>query len=88
MSNTKKRNDTMEPIQEIMPEQPQRKSVKEVLAENVIMIHGLNFTMAEAEKFMPIFSKIKNDLMACVEAIEKEEQKAKEAQQNAAADPE
>ena len=88
MSNTKKRNNTMEPIQEIMPEQPQRKSVKEVLAENVIMIHGLNFTMAEAEKFMPIFSKIKNDLMACVEAIEKEEQKAKEAQQNAAADPE
>ena len=88
MSNTKKSNNTMEPIQEIMPEQPQRKSVKEVLAENVIMIHGLNFTMAEAEKFMPIFSKIKNDLMACVEAIEKEEQKQKqkEAKQNAEAD--
>ena len=69
-------------------EQPKGRSVKDVLMENAIMIQGLNFTMAEAEKFMPIFAKIKNDMIACVEAIEKEEQKHKGGEQNAEADPE
>ena len=69
-------------------EQPKGRSVKDVLIENAIMIQGLNFTMAEAEKFMPIFAKIKNDMIACVEAIEKEEQKHKGGNQNAETDPE
>ena len=88
MSNTKKSNNTMEPIQEIMPEQQTRKSVKEVLAENAIMIQGLTYTHGEAKKFLPIFEKIEQELIACVQAIEKEEQKQKqkEAKQNAEAD--
>ena len=86
MKNTAKDTNTMEPIQEIMPEQQARKSVKEVLAENVIMIQGMTYTHGEAKKFLPIFEKIEQDLTACVMAIEKEEQKQKEAQQNAAAD--
>lgn len=69
-------------------EQPKGRSVKDVLAEDAIMIQGLSFTMAEAEKFMPIFAKIKNDMIACIEAIEKEEQKHKGGEQNAEADPE
>ena len=69
-------------------QQPKARSVKDVLAEDAIMIQGLNFTMAEAEKFMPIFAKIKNDMIACVEAIEKEEQKQKGGNQNAEADSE
>ena len=69
-------------------EQQRSRSVKDVLAEDAIMIQGLNFTMAEAEKFMPIFAKIKGDLIACVEAIEKEEEKHKGGEKNAEADTE
>ena len=88
MKNTAKDTNTMEPIQEIMPEQQARKSVKEVLAENAIMIQGLTYTHGEAKKFLPIFEKIEQELIACVQAIEKEEQKQKqkEAKQNAEAD--
>lgn len=75
-------------IMEIMPEQQQRRSVKDLLAENALMIQGMNYTHSEAKKFLPIFEKIEQDLIACVQAIEKEEQKAKEAQQNATADTE
>lgn len=69
-------------------QQPQSRSVKEVLAEDAIMLKGMSFTMDEARKFFPIFAKLEEDLVACVEAIDREERKAKEAQQNAAADPE
>ena len=86
--NTSKKTNTKENIMEMVPEQPQTRSVKEVLAEDAIMLKGMNFTMDEARKFFPIFAKLEEDLVACVEAIEKEEQKQKEAQQNAAADPE
>ena len=73
-----------------MEQQEQQKSrkVKEVLAEDVIMIHGISYTHDEAKKFMPLFEKIEQDLTACVIAIEKEEQKHKEAEENAETDPE
>lgn len=86
MKNTEQKNNTQEQIPDIMPEQQTRKSVKEVLAENVIMIQGMTYTHGEAKKFLPIFEKIEQDLTACVMAIEKEEQKQEEAKKNAAAD--
>jgi len=86
--NTSKKTNTQENIMEMVPEQPKDRSVKEVLAEDAIMLRGMNFTMDEAKKFFPIFAKLEEDLVACVEAIDREERKAKEAQQNAAADPE
>lgn len=75
-------------ITENKQEQQQSRKVKEVLAEDVIMIHGISYTHAEAKKFMPLFEKIEQDLTACVIAIEKEEQKHKEAKENAETDPE
>lgn len=69
-------------------EKPKSRSVKDVLAEDVIMIHGINYTHDEAKKFLPLFEKIEQDLAACVIAIEKEEQKHKEAKENAETDPE
>lgn len=86
--NTSKKTNTQENIMEMVPEQPKARSVKDVLAEDAIMLKGMNFTMDEARKFFPIFAKLEEDLVACVEAIDREERKAKEAQQNAAADPE
>ena len=69
-------------------QQPKSRSVKEVLAEDAIMLKGMTFTMDEARKFFPIFARLEEDLVACVEAIDREERKTKEAQQNAEADPE
>lgn len=86
--NTSKKTNTQENIMEVVPEQPKAKSVKEVLAEDAIMLKGMNFTMDEARKFFPIFAKLEEDLVACVKAIDREEQKAKEGKQNAEADPE
>lgn len=84
-----KQNNKQNNVMEMVPEmQPQTMSVKEVLAQDAIMIQGLNFTMAEAEKFMPIFAKIKNDLIACVEAIDREEKKHQGGEEHAEADPE
>ena len=90
MSNRKNEN-KQDMVMEMMPvpeEQPQARSVKDVLMENVIMINGLSYTHQEARKFMPIFEKIANDLTACVVAIEKEEQKHQGGEKNAEADPE
>ena len=88
MKNNKQDVNTQEQTPDIMPEPQQTRSVKDVLAENAIMIQGLTYTHGEAKKFLPIFEKIEQELIACVQAIEKEEQKQKEAQQNAAADTE
>ena len=88
MKNNKQDVNTQEQTPDIMPEPQQKRSVKDVLAENAIMIQGLTYTHGEAKKFLPIFEKIEQELIACVQAIEKEEQKQKEAQQNAAADTE
>ena len=87
MKKTNNTND-QKPIMEIVPEEQQTRSVKDVLAEDAIMIKGMTYTHDEAKKFLPIFDKIEQDLIACVAAIDREEQKAKEAQQNAEADPE
>lgn len=86
----KKTNNTnaKEPIMEIVPEKQQTRSVKEVLAEDAIMIKGITYTHDEAKKFLPIIEKIEQDLIACVAAIDREEQKAKEGQENAKTDPE
>ena len=86
--NTSKKTNTQKPVMEMVPEQPKARSVKEVLAEDAIMLKGMSFTMDEARKFFPIFAKLEEDLLDCVEAIDREERKAKEAQQNAEADPE
>ena len=69
-------------------QQKKTRNVKEVLAEDALMIRGMNFTMDEARKFFPIFARLEEDLVACVQAIDREEQKAKEAQKNAEANPE
>lgn len=80
---------TEEKAQEMeQQEKPKSRSVKDVLAEDVIMIQGISYTHAEGKKFLPLFEKIEQDLSACVMAIEKEEQKHKEAEGNANTDPE
>lgn len=78
--NTNKKTNTQKPVMETAPEQPKARSVKEVLAEDAIMLKGMNFTMDEARKFFPIFAKLEEDLVACVEAIDREERKAMETQ--------
>ena len=88
-TNTTEKNSNE--ILEIMPEQPKKRDVKDVLAEDAIMLKGMTFTMDEARKFFPIFAKLEEDLVGCVEAIEREEQKAKkakEAKEHAEADSE
>lgn len=80
---------TEEKAQEMeQQEKPKGRSVKDVLAEDVIMIQGISYTHDEAKKFMPLFAKIEQDMSACVMAIEQEEQKHKEAKENAETDPE
>lgn len=78
--NTSKKTNTQQPVMEIVPEEQQTRRVKDVLAEDAIMLKGMNFTMDEARKFFPIFAKLEEDLVACVEAIDREERKAMEAQ--------
>ena len=87
MKKTNNTND-QEPIMEIVPEEQQTRSVKDVLAEDAIMIKGITYTHDEAKKFLPILEKIEQELIACVAAIDREEQKAKEDKPNAETDPE
>ena len=89
MSKGQSKNEKMDNVMEIKPEQQkQTKSVKEVLAEDAIMIKGMTYTHDEAKKFMPIFAKIENDMLDCVAAIDREEKKNQEAEKNAETDPE
>ncbi len=83
-----KKDNAQDQAKEIMQEQQQTKKVKDVLAENVIMIQGLTYTHSEAKKFLPIFEKIEGDLIACVQAIEKAEQEKKEEEKDAEINPE
>ena len=90
MSNRKNEN-KQDMVMEMMPvpeEQPQARSVKDVLLQDVLIINGMSYTHQEAKKFMPVFEKIAEDLTACIVAIEKEEQKHQGGEQNAEADPE
>ena len=57
--------------------QPQSKTVKQVLAEDVYILRGMNFTMDEVEKFGMVFAKINQDLKACIEALDRAEKEAK-----------
>ena len=89
MSKGQNKTEKMDNVIEIEQEQQkQTKSVKEVLAEDAIMIKGMTYTHDEAKKFMPIFAKIENDLLGCVAAIDREEKKNQGGEENAEADPE
>ena len=60
-----------------MPEAQKPKTVKEVLAEDVMFLRGMNFTTDEVEKFGLVIAKVKQDLIACVDALEKAEKEGK-----------
>ena len=88
MSNRKNEN-KKEMVLEMVPEQqPQPRSVKDVLLQDVLIINGMSYTHQEAKKFMPVFEKIAEDLTACIVAIEKEEEKHQGGEKHAEADPE
>ena len=88
MSNKGQKEEKQDNVVEIAQEQPKTISVKEVLAEDALMIKGMTYTHDEAKKFMPIFAKIESDLLGCVTAIDKEEKKHQGGEENAEADPE
>ena len=96
MSNKESMNKTQEhePVIEVeemgvmeIPEgapvsqQPKKKMVKDVLIEDVNFLRGLHFNTDEVEKFGLIIVKIKQDLISCIEAIERDE-RAKEEKQD------
>lgn len=58
-------------------EQPKKRMVKDVLIEDINFLRGMHFNTDEVEKFGLIIVKIKQDLISCVEAIERDE-RAKE----------
>ena len=62
-------------------EQPKKKMVKDVLIEDVNFLRGLHFNTEEVEKFGLIIVKIKQDLISCIEAIERDE-RAMEGKKN------
>ena len=62
-------------------EQPKKKMVKDVLIEDVNFLRGLHFNTDEVERFGLIIVKIKQDLISCIEAIERDE-RAKEEKQD------
>lgn len=56
--------------------QPQKpKMVKDVLIEDINFLRGMSFTTDEVEKFGLVIAKVKQDLIACVDGIEREEQR-------------
>ena len=68
-------------------EQPKIKKVKDVLIEDVNFLRGLNFNTDEVEKFGLIIVKIKQDIIGCIDAIERKERE-KEAKKNGDNNPE
>lgn len=52
-------------------EQPKKKLVQEVLEEDINFLRGLNFNLDEVQKFGLILTKIKQDLIDCVIALNK-----------------
>ena len=67
--------------------QPQKKTVKEVLIEDINFMRGFHFSLDETEKFGLILVKIKQDLIGCVEALD-EKEKEREAKKNGNTDTE
>lgn len=52
-------------------EQPKKKLVQEVLEEDINFLRGLNFNLDEVQKFGLILTKVKQDLIDCVIALNK-----------------
>lgn len=67
-------------------ENQKKRTVQNVLIEDVNLLRGLMFTTDEVEKFGMVITKVKQDLMACVDAMIRE--KEREAQNNADTDAE
>ena len=65
------------------PEQPKKKLVQEVLEEDINFLRGLQFNLDEVQKFGLILTKVKQDLIDCVIALNK-----KREEQNGNADAE
>ena len=64
-----------------MPPQQKPQMVKDVLIQDVNFLRGMSFTTDEVERFGLIIVKIKQDLISCIEAIERDE-RAKEEKQD------
>jgi len=56
-------------------QQPQGKTVKQTLIEDVNFLRGMSFTTDEVEKFGLIIAKVKQDLIGCILGIEAEEKR-------------
>ena len=86
MSNKKETTEQNNVVE--MVQAPKEKTVNELLNEDVFMISGINYTHEEAIKFVPLFEKIKQDLIACIEAFKKDKEMKQGGEKNAEADPE
>lgn len=79
VENMKEQMQEPENILEMVPEQ-QTMTVQDVLRKNIYRLGSINFNMSleEMARFrvlIDVLNETRNDLLACVEAIEKEEQK-------------
>ena len=79
VENMKEQMQEPENILEMVPEQ-QTVTVKDLLKMNIARLGGINFNMsledlARFKVLIDVMNATRNDLIACVEAIEKEEQK-------------
>ena len=79
VENMKEQMQEPENILEMVPEQ-QTVTVKDLLKMNIARLGGINFNMsledlARFKVLIDVMSATRNDMIACVEAIEKEEQK-------------
>ena len=79
VENMKEQMQEPENILEMVPEQ-QTMTVQDVLRKNIDRLGSINFNMsleeiARFEVLIKVLSDTRNDLIACVVAIEREEQK-------------
>ena len=79
VENMKEQMQEPENILEMVPEQ-QTMTVQDVLRKNIDRMGSINFNMsleeiARFEVLIKVLSDTRNDLIACVVAIEREEQK-------------
>lgn len=79
VENMKEQMQEPENILEMVPEQ-QTMTVQDVLRKNIDRLGSINFNMsleeiARFEVLIKVLSETRNDLIACVVAIEREEQK-------------
>lgn len=57
--------------------QPKKRTVQDVLAEDVNFLRGLHFSLDEVEKFGLIIAKVKQDLVNLIIDLDKEAQDGK-----------